>query len=281
MTQSGLGSIIENHSYLKTLFFNPMPQATASLPRTADDLARLTPADWKATMAGEPAAAARWMSRAAQLGHADAQTILGQWLMDGHGMACNPAEALAWFLKAATQGQTMGMNMAGRCFENGWGTQADTFIAANWYRQAAGKGLDAGMYNYANLLVSGQGVKPDPAEALQWYRKAATLGHAKSMTKIGHFYEDGRGVAQDAAAAFTWFEGGARGGDFRGQFNYAGMLAARGQVQDALRWLNQVPLTATPGYKRLAGSQLLQSPHPAFKAVGQQMLDSLIPPTTS
>lgn len=253
-----------------------MPQAFLPLPASADDLARLTPADWQTVTTGEPVAAAQWMLHSAKLGHADAQTILGQWLLDGRGVARNPSEALAWFLKAATQGQAMGMNMAGRCFENGWGTESDTFIAANWYRQAAGKGLDAGMYNYANLLVTGQGVKQDPAEALQWYRKAAALGHAKSMTKIGHFYEDGRVVAQDTAAAFTWFEGGARGGDFRGQFNYAGMLAARGQLEEALQWLNKVPLTATPGYKRLAGEQLLQSPHPAFQAVGQQMLDSLV-----
>lgn len=252
-----------------------MPQALPPLPSAAPDLASLTPADWQAVTAGEPVAAAHWMSHSAQLGHADAQTILGQWLLDGHGLARNPVEALAWFLKAATQGQAMGMNMAGRCFENGCGTEADTFIAANWYRQAAGKGQDAGMYNYANLLVTGQGVKQDPEQALQWYRKAAALGHAKSMTKIGHFYEDGRVVAQDTASAFSWFEGGARGGDFRGQFNYAGMLAARGQMQEALQWLAKVPLTATPGYKRLAGAQLLQSPHPAFQAVGRQMLDSL------
>ena len=256
-----------------------MSRTLPPLPTSADDLARLAPSDWQAVTTGEPVAAAQWMLRSAQLGHADAQTILGQWLLDGHGLARNPLDALAWFLKAATQGQAMGMNMAGRCFENGWGAEADTFIAANWYRQAAGKGLDAGMYNYANLLVTGQGVKQDLAEALQWYRKASALGHAKSMTKIGHFYEDGRVVAQDTAAAFTWFEGGARGGDFRGQFNYAGMLAARGQMDEALQWLAKVPLTATPGYKRLAGEQLLQSPHPAFRAVGQQMLDSLAAPT--
>ena len=252
-----------------------------ALPTSADVLASLSPAEWQSVTASEPRVAARWMVHSAQLGHADAQTIAGQWLLDGHGLARNPAEALAWFLKAAIQGQAQGMNMAGRCFENGWGTEADTFIAANWYRQAADKGLDAGMYNYANLLVTGQGVKQDAAQALHWYRKAAALGHAKSITKIGHFFEDGRVVAQDFNAAFAWFERGARGGDFRGQFNYAGMLAARGHMDTALQWLTKVPLTATPGYKRLAGAKLLQSPYPAFQAVGQQMLDSLEPPTNT
>lgn len=252
-----------------------MPTPHLSLPESAHDLARWTPADWQSVITGEPTTSAQWMLHSARLGHADAQTILGQWLLNGHGLNRDPAGALAWFLKAAAQGHPMGVNMAGRCFENGWGADADCFAAANWYRQAATKGLDAGMYNYANLLATGQGVKQDAAEALQWYRKAAALGHAKSMTKIGFFYEDGRVVAQDSAAAFTWFEGGARGGDFRGQYNYASMLAARGQMDVALEWLRKVPLSATPGFKRLAGEQLLQSPHPAFRAVGQQMLDAL------
>jgi hypothetical protein len=135
------------------------------------------------------------------------------------------------------------------------------------------------MYNYANLLAAGKGVKQDHAAALQWYRKAADLGHAKSMTKIGHYYEDGLVVEKDVDAAFFAFGEGARGGDFRGQFNFAGMLAARGQMDEALVWLRKVPLTATPGYRRHAGEKLLQSTSPAFRAIGQQMLDSVESPT--
>jgi uncharacterized protein len=248
------------------------PSVLPPLPLTPEAAAALTPSVWHAAIGAEPVAAAQWMLHCARLGHANAQTVLGQWLLDGHGIAQNPNDALAWFLKAATQGHPMGINMAGRCFENGWGTTADAFAAANWYHQAAKKGLDAGMYNYANLLVIGLGVTQDAAEALHWYRQAAALGHAKSMTKIGFFYEDGRGVEQDPATAFTWFERGARGGDFRGQFNYASLLAERGMVDEALEWLCKVPLTATHGFKQLAGKQLLDSPHAAFRAVGQTML---------
>jgi hypothetical protein len=260
---------------------------SASFPATQASLAdveRLTPAEWKAITAGEPQAAAQWMQHGASLGNADAQTVLGQWLLNGHGLERSPVQALASFLKAALQGHPMGMNMTGRCFENGWGGAADHFVAANWYRQAATTGLDAGMYNYANLLATGKGVKQDHAAALQWYRKAADLGHAKSMTKIGHYYEDGVIVEKDEDAAFFAFGEGARGGDFRGQFNFASMLAARGQMEQALLWLRKVPLTATPGYRQQAGEKLLLSAHPAFRAIGQQMLDSvasLVPSSTS
>jgi hypothetical protein len=84
-------------------------------------------------------------------------------------------------------------------------------------------------------------------------------------------------VEKDVDAAFFAFGEGARGGDFRGQFNFAGMLAARGQMDEALVWLRKVPLTATPGYRQQAGQKLLASAHPAFRTIGQQMLDSLCP----
>lgn len=254
-----------------------MPPATPELPATQNDIDRLSAADWQAAIAAEPGEAARWMHHCAMLGSANAQTILGQWLLDGHGQEADPQQAFSWFLKAATQGHAMGINMAGRCFENAWGTEADAFVAANWYRQAAHKGLDAGMYNYANMLASGKGVTQNHAHALEWYRRAADVGHVKSMTKIGHYYEDGVVVPQDLDAAFFAFGEGARGGDFRGQFNFAGMLAQRGRMDEALAWLRKVPLTATPRYRLQAGQKLLQSAHPAFRAIGQQMLDGLPP----
>lgn len=192
-TDHGPG-IIENNSYL-TYSMPVSPAARFNLPPlplTAEAAAALAPTVWHAAIGAEPAAAAEWMLQVARLGHPNAQTILGQWLLDGHGVSRNPNDALAWFLKAAVQAHPMAINMAGRCFENGWGTTEDAFAAANWYHQAAKKGLDAGMYNYANLLASGLGVTQDAAEALQWYRRAAAMGHAKSMTKLGFFYEDGR-----------------------------------------------------------------------------------------
>ncbi len=255
-----------------------MPPLTIDLPQSKQELDRMTPADWQTVIASDPCDAVQWMLHSAALGNANAQTIVGQWLLDGHGVERAPEDAFAWFLKAATQGHAMGMNMAGRCFENAWGTAANAFVAANWYRQAAHKGLDAGMYNYANMLAAGKGVAQNHTHALEWYRRAADLGHAKSMTKIGHYYEDGLVVQQDTDAAFFAFGEGAHGGDFRAQFNFAGMLAARGQMQEALHWLRKVPQTATPRYRVQAGEKLLQSTHPAFRAIGQEMVDSAASP---
>ncbi|MFZ4286819.1 GNAT family N-acetyltransferase [Variovorax sp. HJSM1_2] len=248
------------------------PSALPPVPGTPEELARISPVQWSEVLSAAPERAATWMFAAARLGSADAQAILGQWLLDGKGLQRNPEEAFKWFQKAAFQGHAMGMNMAGRCLENGWGIPVDLPAATDWYARAARKGLDVGMYNYANQLASGQAVPRDDVQALRWYQEAARLGHAKSFTKIGGFYEDGRTTAKDGPTAMGYYRKGAEGGDFRGQFNYAGMLAEQGQLSEALRWLRLVPLTATPDFLARAGRMLVQSPVAELRAVGQQML---------
>ena len=223
-------------------------------------------------MTADTLSIAQKLQAAAQDGDAEAQAVLGQWLLDGRDGSADPAQAFQWFLKSAAQQHAMGMNMAGRCHENGWGTPVDFFAAANWYRQAVRTGLDAAMYNYANLLQTGSGVAQDHAGALALYRDAADRGHIKSMTNLGRFDEDGLILEKDDDAAFFCYREAALGGDFRGQFSYAGMLAARGQPEEALQWLAKVPLTATPRYMAEAGALLLQSPQDEFRRVGQDML---------
>jgi TPR repeat protein len=248
---------------------------SSSLPATptsVQDLQALSPQQWQAVLAHAPEQASRWMTAAARLGHPGAQAVLGQWLLDGHGQARNPTQALTWFLHAAQQGHAMGMNMMGRCHEQGWGTAVDPDKAAHWYRHAVALGLPEARYNLANLLASGSGVAQDHAQALALYQQAAEQGYVKAFAKLGRYHEDGLVVDKDPEMAFLCYQRGAEGGDFRGQFCYAGMLATQGREDEALQWLAKVPDTATPSYLKQAGELLLQSPHPAFRAMGQQMV---------
>lgn len=246
--------------------------ALPARPRTSDELATISVGQWAAVIAAEPAAAAAWVEATAQLGHAESQAVLGQWSLDGHGVARDPVRALHWFLRAAQLGHPMAMNMAGRCHEEGWGTVADAEKAAHWYRQALRHGLPQAQYNLANLLASGRGVLRDDAQAFALYRQAGDQGYAKAFAKIGRYHEDGLVVPRDAVIALDCYRRGAEGGDFRGQFCYAGMLAAQGREAEALGWLAKVPDTATPRYLRQAGELLMQSPHPDFRAIGERML---------
>ncbi|WP_394789069.1 tetratricopeptide repeat protein [Rhodoferax sp.] len=252
----------------------PLLPPVPPIPTRSAELAHISAEQWSAVLAAPPAQATPWVQAAARLGSAGAQAVLGQWLLDGRGLERNPMLALQNFLQAAAQDHPMGMNMAGRCLENGWGNPIDMVRAVAWYQKAAATGLDVGLYNLANQLAAGKSIAQDHAAALKLYQQAADQGHAKSMTKIGRYYEEGLVVEKDEEAAFFCYQEGARGGDFRGQFNYAGMLAARGRLAEALEWLEKVPLTATPAYLQLAGQRLLESSYPEFQRIGQRMLDT-------
>jgi TPR repeat protein len=249
-----------------------MTTALPPLPATAQALAELDPAQWRAVLAAAPAQAAAWMHAAARLGHAEAQAVLGQWLLDGHGLERDPAAALDWFRRAARQGHWMGANMCGRCHEMGWGTAVDPGQAAHWYSVAAANGLPEGKYNLANLHASGKGVAQDPVRAVTLYREAANQGYAKAHGKLGRYFEDGRVVAKDEAAAFRCYEIAAKGGDFRGQFDLAGLLAAEDRHEEAQSWLAQVVAKAPPHYLRVAGEALLNSPRNDYRLIARQML---------
>ncbi|MGO4332053.1 tetratricopeptide repeat protein [Cupriavidus sp. 2TAF22] len=185
-----------------------------------------------------------WLGGAAVQGNLDAQMILGQWFLAGHGVPRDEARAFAWFKYAAHAGHAGAANLAGRCYENGWGTTQDDHAAAQWYTLAAQRGSEWGMYNLATALVLGRGIAASRTDALAWYERAAGMGHAKSLNIVGGFYEDGWEVERDAAMAMDYYRRAAVAGDFRGQFNYARALALCGKDGEAIRWVREVPRTA-------------------------------------
>ncbi len=203
-------------------------------------------------LAGPPEAAAATLKAAAQGGVVQAQLVYGQWLLDGHGVVPDAPQAYKWFRHASREGEPMALNMLGQCHAHGWGVTVSLVMAAYWFRLAALGGLDWGMYNYATALSLGLGTDIDRDAAITWFRQAAALGHAKSMNMIGSFYEDGWVVAQSSQDALVWYRQAAQAGDFRGQFNLARLLMAKGQTPAALQWLARVPETATPAFIRQA-----------------------------
>lgn len=225
----------------------------------------------RARMAESSEAAATILRVSAKGGVVAAQALYGQVLLDGRGVAQDQSEALQWFSKAATAGHVMAMNMVGRCCEHGWGTHVDKALAADWYRAAADRGLDWAQYNLATLYTLGEGVAMDRGEGLRLYRAAAGQGHVKSITMIGGFYEDGWVVAQDMAIAADYYRRGAEGGDFRGMFNHARMLIEDGKIAEAMAWLQDLRLPATPAFLAKVRSWLANRPEQELVALSQAL----------
>ena len=180
---------------------------------------------------------AAFVRDAAEAGSAEAQARFGQMLLDGDGVAQDQPQAFAWFERAARAGHLEAANMVGRCYDLGWGVRADKKKAAIWFRQAAARGLTQAKYNYATLLALGQGVGEDKPTALALFEEAAAEGFGKAHNFVGSFYEDGWVVERDMAEAARRYAIAAAGGDFRGQFNHARMLAANGETEEALHWM--------------------------------------------
>ncbi|HEV2650832.1 MAG TPA: hypothetical protein VGU69_06225, partial [Rhizomicrobium sp.] len=68
------------------------------------------------------------------------------------------------------------------------------------------------------------------------YMRAAAQGHERAMNLVARCYEEGWGVDRDEQAARDWYRRSAEGGYFRGAYNYATLLAADGDVSDAVSW---------------------------------------------
>jgi len=221
----------------------------------------------KAMLEDSPARAAQAILIAAREGVLDAQALLGQILLDGRGIELDQQLALRWFEIAANGGHLMARNMLGRCHEHGWGCVADAAVAARHYRVAADAGLDWAMYNFANLLATGRGVVEDQVQALGLYRRAAELGHAKSMNLLGRYLEEGGVCPADPVGAVEWYRRSALGGDFRGQFSYAAVLADEGNIEEALAWLRQALAGGNLNFLRVASKALLTATDPQIRAL--------------
>lgn len=224
------------------------------------ELQAMPPAQRSAALAGPDRAG--WLEAASRYGLLEAQLLLAQHLLD----AGDAQQAFAWFGAAAASGNPAAVNMVGRCHERGWGVPSDPAEAARHYRRAAERGLDWAQDNLANLLLQGRGVPQDRGQAFALYRRAAGQGHAKSLNMLGRCYEEGWERLPDRGRAARCYAAAAAGGDFRGQFNLALMLAEQGRPEDACAWLARAFRQGSPDFLHDAVARLRASPDPALRA---------------
>ena len=84
--------------------------------------------------------AVKWLHKAAEQGHADAQYVLGTCYCSGKGVPVDRTEAIRWWMKAAEQGDAMAQYMLGDAFAHGEGVPENYVEAIEWYEKAAEQG---------------------------------------------------------------------------------------------------------------------------------------------
>ncbi len=150
--------------------------------------------------------AAKWFTKAAEQGIANAQNRLGVLYYDGEGVQQDDGKAVDWFRKAAGQNLDWGQHNLGRCYEEGRGVTQDYKQAFYWYTKAAEQGNTSAQNRIGNFYYGGYGVNQDYAKAAEWYKKAAENGYSWGQYNLGDMYYQGLGVKEDTKTAIYWFQ---------------------------------------------------------------------------
>jgi TPR repeat protein/beta-lactamase regulating signal transducer with metallopeptidase domain len=183
--------------------------------------------------------AVAWYLRAAEQGHADAQSGLGVLYAMGRGVDQNDKQAAEWFRKAADQGHRYAQFSLGDQYYKGKGIEQDYRQAVTWYRKAAEQGHLYAQFVLGTMFLEGKGVEQDAKQAASWFQKAAESKHAELFYQIGKAYLEGKGSNQDYQQAASWFQKAAKQGNTSACYAL-GMLYIQGRG---------VPLDYVEGYK--------------------------------
>lgn len=171
-----------------------------------------------------------WLTKAAEQGHAKAQTSLGlhyafkfQSGLKNH-RNYDAEQAEFWFRKAAYQGDSSVQFYLGNmyCLDYSFcGRKVDE--AEYWLLKAGEQGHSDAQYNLGLMYFDGSNVESkylyepkisyDFLKAVQWLTKAAEQDHTKAQYKLGFLYRYGKGVHKNYNLAEYWFQKSANQGD--------------------------------------------------------------------
>jgi TPR repeat protein len=96
---------------------------------------------------------------------------------NGEEVTKDAAKAAEWLLKAAEQGHAGAQTKLGDCYRYGEGVAQDKQKAAEWYQKAADKEYAQAEFELGHCYDTGSCVPQNYAKAAEWYTKAVKHGH--------------------------------------------------------------------------------------------------------
>jgi len=103
--------------------------------------------------------------------------LLGEAYRNGRGVPEDYKEAAKWFTKAAEQGDADAQYNLGIMYDNGRGVPKDDKEAVKWYRKSAEQGYADAQYNLGVMYSKGDGVPESYVQTYAWFNIAAANGH--------------------------------------------------------------------------------------------------------
>ncbi len=186
----------------------------------------------------DPAAAVRWLSRAADKGDAECQyTLAGIYLAGFQKTQLEPglftaavdqgtdfATALQWALRAAENGHAPAQALAGFIFSTGPDALRDEAKARHWYTLAAEAGSPQAHLGLGIALLHNATTDEPTFAGVEHIRKAAEGELPDALYYMAMIYERGIGVLPDAAKAVEYYGKAANGGVNNARAKYGYML---------------------------------------------------------
>jgi uncharacterized protein len=142
--------------------------------------------------------------RAAELGNAIAQAILGDVYSDGELVKADYDQAVKYYRMAADQEQRDGEFGLGARYFLGQGVPLDQKEAFRWFQAAADQGHPDAQYDIGAMYESGQGTVPDLSLATHYYQLAAQQDVVNAQYRLGLLLAKGDAIEKDRVAAYKW-----------------------------------------------------------------------------
>ncbi len=155
-------------------------------------------------------AASIHLNKAAEMGSADAQYVLGRQSVE-LGTSTKRAEKIAkglrFLMSAEQQNHMDAICLLGECYLKGTGVKRDPGIAVAFFEKASILGSVEGQYYYALCAKNGWGVAQSDVIAVHFLEQAAAAEHSEAAIELGRAYLYGElGLAKDVDKAIAHFK---------------------------------------------------------------------------
>ena len=187
-------------------------------------------------------------------GNAEAERAMGQLLMlDCTGLQ-DKAAAANWLSKAADAGDMMAAAQLGNAYMNGNGVAQDDNKATPLLQKAADAGVMQAQTNLGYLYLNGRGVPMDKYQGMVWSVKAGEQGAPAALLNIANAYWKGGALPQDSKKALYYmFAALERStGEQRARFASTTNEISRGMSADDIRRASDRAKRWSPGQGSLS-----------------------------
>jgi TPR repeat protein len=192
--------------------------------------------------------AARYMKQSADQGNSYGESGYARALYFGEGTARDPKLAFEYYQRSAAHENARGQNGCGYCLEEGTVRPRDLSGAAGFYKIAAEQENAGAMNNYGLCLRDGNGVQRDDAAAFKFFKLSAEQGEPNGLANYGLCLENGFGAKKDVVEAAKCFRASAELGNSYGQRLFARCLEnGIGVTRDAAKAAVYYKLSADQG----------------------------------